>query len=198
MTVSAGRWILTAATLGVSLLYFPINRPWGTVHNLALPIDRHIPEVPIFVIPYLLGFYGMIVVGGVYLLRHESKLYERLCASILLASLVAYAVFLTFQTAVPRGLIAEPDLFGRILNWIRNTDRIYSAFPSGHTFLTTIFTWHLWKILPGAWRPWLILNAAAIIAATLLLRQHYVLDPLAGLVLGLGACWIVHGLYRET
>ncbi len=185
--------LFTLLILGVSLLYFPLNRAWGTVHSLATPWDANIPELPMFVIPYL-GTFLLMIGGGIsWTIWKRREVFWRLGWSIILAEVIAYVVYLIFQTAVPRQPTTDPSMFGAVLNWIRNTDRWYSAFPSGHAFLTTIFTWHLWAALPKWWRPILIVNAAAIIAATLFLRQHYLADPLAGLVLGLGASWVVRG-----
>lgn len=184
--------------LGMSLLYFPLNRPWGTVHSLATPWDARIPELPMFVIPYL-GTFLLMIGGGIsWTIWKRRDVFWRLGRSIIVAEAIAYVVYLTFQTAVPRQPTTDLSFFGAVLNWIRDTDRWYSAFPSGHTFLTVIFTWHLWAALPKWWRPILLMNAAAIIAATLFLRQHYLADPLAGLALGLGASWAVSRVMADN
>lgn len=183
--------LFTLLVLGVSLLYFPLNRPWGTVHILALPWDAKIPEIPAFVIPYLGTFFPMAVLGYLWTLWKRREVFWRLGWSIIFAEVIAYAVYVSFQTAVPRSPTSDPTVFGSVLNWIRSTDRYYSSFPSGHTFMTTIFTWHLWEALPRAWRPILVVNAVAIISATLFLKQHYLADPIAGLVLGMGVSWAV-------
>lgn len=177
------RWLATIALLGIFLLYFPLNRPWGTVHVLRLSIDDRIPEVPVFVVPYLLGFYALLVLGYLWFLRMPGVQYWRLALGLALGLLLSDVVYRTFQTTVPRTASLDRSVFGAALNWVRSADAPYSAFPSQHTLLTLLCTWNLWRVVDRWWRPLLVLNAGLILAATLLLRQHFVLDIVAGAAL---------------
>lgn len=184
--------------LVVILLYFPLNQPWGTVHLLQLPIDFHIPEVPVFVVPYVLNFYLLLIAVPIAMLKTPGRRFWRLTISLLAAQLIADLVYRFFQTTVPRPDSTPGGFFGSWLMAVRGADDPFSAFPSSHTFLTTIITWHLWGVVSRRMRPLLILNAALIIAATVLLRQHFVADIYAGLVLAVAVCSAVDGLVPDT
>ncbi len=177
------RWVATIALLGIFLLYFPLNRAWGTVHMLRLSIDGRIPEVPVFIVPYLFGFYALLVLGYVRFVRTPGVRFWRFALGIGLGLLLSDVVYRFFQTTVPRSPSLDHSVFGAALNWVRSADAPYSAFPSQHTLLTLLYTWNLWRVADRWWRPLLVLNAGLILAATLLLRQHFVLDIVAGAAL---------------
>ena len=68
-------------------------------------------------------------------------------------------------------------------------DNPYNDFPSLHTSLSTIIAIAWWRtdrrlgIVAGAW-------TALIVASTVFVKQHYVADVAAGLLLAWGASWL--------
>ena len=63
-------------------------------------------------------------------------------------------------------------------------DYPYNAAPSGHTFYTVISFLYIRRWHPKAQGIALII-ALLIIASTLFTKQHYVLDVISGLILGI-------------
>ncbi len=185
-----GRFAAFVWIMGLFSLYFPINWAWGAVHQLKTPLDEFIPLVPAFVIPYVFVFFawGAGLMGWAIVWR--PKLFLRLVASFTIACGLSYIVYLAFQTTVPRPDLEVTDGFTRILKWIYSSDRRFNAFPSGHTLTTTILLLSTYPIVRGLWKVVFCLAAASIIAATLLLKQHYILDILAGLAVGSFSFWL--------
>jgi membrane-associated phospholipid phosphatase len=104
--------------------------------------------------------------------------------------LIAYAVYLLLQTAVQRSDVEVHDFFTRVLKWIYSSDRRYNAFPSGHTVSTTILFLTTWPLVRKWWKVFFLIVALSIIASTLLLKQHYVPDVFAGLLVGTVGWWV--------
>jgi len=69
------------------------------------------------------------------------------------------------------------------------------CFPSGHTEMTLVTTYYAWKYHKKTFAVMLPVGTM-LIAATVVLRYHYVIDVLAGAVLAALVLWIGPHLYR--
>lgn len=183
-------------TLGLALLvaflfplYGPLNRPTEIVHYMSTPIDSIIPFWPLFVLPYLSYFIYILVATMIPLVRRNRTAFERFSLALLLTLAVSYLFYGFFQTGMHR-----PDL-GDSYGWLTDilakvyhSDNPYNAFPSSHASITTVCCLSLleWRRL----RPVIIIWAILIIASTVLVKQHYLADALAGVLLGALSFWI--------
>jgi membrane-associated phospholipid phosphatase len=168
----------------VILVYFPINQLMHDGVQLALPIDASIPIFAPAIIPYLFGAAMFVVLPILAALYVKPREFEAYAVSILTATIISYLVYLIFPTFVSRPELTSDDFFTKIIAILYNADRSYNAAPSGHTFYTTLSCLYVCRWLPKYQVVWIIV-AAAIILSTLFTRQHYVLDVVGGLVLGL-------------
>jgi membrane-associated phospholipid phosphatase len=169
--------------LVVLVLYFPINQLMRHGTQLSLPIDADIPLYPPAIVPYLIGtvlFVVLPILAAIYIKRGE---FETYAISILIATIISYLVYLIFPTFVTRPEITSNDVFSRIIAILYQADRSYNAAPSGHTFYSVLSCLYICRWLPRYKIIWVVL-AAVIIASTLFTRQHYVLDLVCGLALG--------------
>ncbi|MDO8578844.1 MAG: phosphatase PAP2 family protein [Dehalococcoidales bacterium] len=170
-------------------LYFPINRVAHGGMQLSLPIDRLVPLLPSAIVPYLFGdvlFVGLPVWAA---FRAKPGEFESYTISILLATGIAYIIYLTVPTFVTRPEITATDVFSNMLRLLYQTDRVYNAAPSGHAVYTTLSFLYLSRWKPK-WRLVWLAGAALILASTLLTRQHYVLDMAAGITVASMAYFI--------
>jgi membrane-associated phospholipid phosphatase len=182
--LSARRVIWLVLILVVLALYFPINHFAHGGVQLQLAIDEHIPLYPPAIVPYLLGsllFIGFPIWAAINMKPGE---FEAYAISVLLATVISYAVYWIFPTFVMRPEIPGKDIFSQAIGVLYQTDRAYNAAPSGHTFYTMLSFSYL-----GRWRPkyylvWII-STVIILASTLLTRQHNILDLISGLALAI-------------
>ncbi|MFA5308441.1 MAG: phosphatase PAP2 family protein [Dehalococcoidales bacterium] len=191
MQISSRRIFWLVIILALLAVYFVINRFVSGGRALALPVDKHIPLFPPAIIPYLAGsvlFVAFPVWASLYAPRGR---YEAYLISFLTATIVSYIIYLALPTYVIRPEVESGDFLSRAVALLYRHDFPQNAAPSGHTFYTTIsfFYFRLWQ--PRYWGIALII-AIMIIASTLLTKQHYVLDVIAGLALGI----ISYGLGR--
>jgi membrane-associated phospholipid phosphatase len=189
MNVSKRRILWLVIMLGLLLVYLPINRLVQGGRALSLPIDKDIPLYPPAVIPYLLGSFLFVAFPIWASLYSERGEFEAYLISILTATIVSYLVYVTLPTYVIRPEVHSQDFFSRAVRLLYQNDYPQNAAPSGHTFYTLISFLYL-----KSWKPNVqiisLIIALLIIASTLLTKQHYVLDVMAGLILGLLAYWI--------
>jgi membrane-associated phospholipid phosphatase len=182
--MSRRRLIWLIIILIVLALYFPVNRMAHGGVQLSLPIDKLIPLYPPAVVPYLLGDILFIAFPIWAAIRIKPQEFEAYTVSILFATLVSYLAYLIFPTFVIRPHISSTDVFSKALVIIYQTDKAYNAAPSGHTFYSALSFAYLSRWKPK-YKPIWILATLLILASALLTKQHYVLDIVCGLALGI-------------
>jgi membrane-associated phospholipid phosphatase len=109
--------------------------------------------------------------------------------------LVCYTLYTFFPVWGPKYFRAGPVevngwFFTRIMRSIHAHGAILgAAFPSSHVAATLIPWWHAWRNVPRS-RPWLTGLFVLLAAATIYCRYHYVVDVMAGLLLGTFMLWL--------
>lgn len=177
--LNIGLFVLNLIFLG---LYLPLNTPRSPMFNLETEIDKYIPLIPFFVIPYL-SFY-IFLFFTIFSLRNSKyvkNLYATLVSSFL-TILISYLVYTAFQTHVIRPPIASDNFFLMILSYLYYIDNPYNGFPSIHASLSTIGAL-TWINRQSKYSKIFITWAAVIIISTLLTKQHYILDIFGGTLL---------------
>jgi predicted protein tyrosine phosphatase len=169
---------------------------WITAHRahvgtLFFKWERHIPFVPIMIIPYM--SIDLFFVAGPFLCRDKQEL-STFAKRISFAIVIAGICFLLFPL---RFAFERPHVsgwLGAIFNAFRNFDQPYNLLPSLHIALRTILA-HLYArhsrgILRVASNIWFSL----IGFSTVLTYQHHVMDLVGGFVLA-GYCFYI---FREA
>ncbi len=158
------------------------------VMNLRTPLDAVLPVVRPFVIPYVslnpLVYFTLIV-----FLLFRTKVFQSACLAMITAWFVSYFFYFFLQTEVIRPVLAGTDLFTRMIQGVYATDNPYNDFPSLHTSISTILAIHWFRfdrragIVATVW-------TALIVASTVLIKQHYLADLVAGLLLAFSASYL--------
>ena len=159
-----------------------------------LPIDDKIPFLAPFVVPYYL-WSALLVCTGLYLLFKSPNGFRRYMQSIALGFTVAAVIFLVFPNGQDLRPAALPDdcVFCRMIAAIYSVDTNTNVLPSVHVLgtmaaISAVFC----SELPLLQKPWLrallVVLALLINASTVFIKQHSLLDLLAGLLLSV----IVH------
>jgi membrane-associated phospholipid phosphatase len=158
------------------------------VMNLRTPLDVALPVVRPFVVPYVslnpLVYFTLIV-----FLLFRTKVFQSACLAMITAWFVSYFFYFFLQTEVIRPVLAGTDLFTRMIQGVYATDNPYNDFPSLHTSISTILAIHWFRfdrragIVATVW-------TALIVASTVLIKQHYLADLVAGLLLAFSASYL--------
>ena len=184
--MSTRRLLWLILVLFALAIYFPINRFARGGVEPSLPIDNLIPLFPPAIVPYLLG--NVLLVGlPIWAAKHVKIIeFEAYVISILLATTVAYTTYLVLPTFVTRPEISSEDICSKAIVILYQADQVHNAAPSGHTFYTLLSFLYLRRWHCRFQSVWLVF-VSLVLASTLLTRQHYVLDLVSGLAVGIGA-----------
>ena len=176
--------LVIPAILATNLIYEALNHGPYRIF-LETPLDRALPVVPIFAIPYvsLIPYIGLSLIVFLFF---RIRVYRSAALTMIVVWFVSYAFYFFLQSYVARPAIAGTDPFSGIIRTIYASDQPYNDFPSLHTSLSTVMAIHWWRldrrigILAAVW-------TALIVASTVLVKQHYLADVAGGLVLAAAA-----------
>jgi membrane-associated phospholipid phosphatase len=192
-------WGLASWVVEYGLLlavYLAVNAATAK-HGVAVPLLPFEARIPL--VPAAFPVYASVYLEAalpIVLLR-TTREYLRLQAGCVVMSLLAFAVFALAPMAYPR---PHPDLHGAVqallaAEW--TVDGPACTFPSLHV----AFAWLLAFALggkSGLRRALWWINAALISVATLLVKQHFLVDVVAGIALASGVWAMVPRLGMAT
>lgn len=157
-------------------------------HTVECALDRRIPFVPVFVVPYIL-WYVYVPLPLLYMSLTDKRRFARQAAALFPGILLCLGIFILWPSRVDLRpeLSGEGGLFTALCRIIYAHDKPLNVFPSMHCFeaLTvhlTTFSGGLGKRHP-ALRAGSGVLAALICLSTVFIKQHSVLDGLAGCAL---------------
>lgn len=168
------------------------NAQRGVYYDVGFGFENSIPFLPAFILGYLCVYGSMIYM---YFLADEITFWRRTAVSMLVMTTMAFVVFLMF----PVKMALRPDIAtiegGGIIGWLTRfyfvIDKPYNAFPSLHVAYPTLVTLLVWRRRPLA--RWILLAMTFITAVSVVLvKQHYISDVIAGLILAV-VCFAVVG-----
>lgn len=151
-----------------------------TIHYPETWLDAHIPFVPEFVWPYWAYFAYLGVAVWLPKTRHDLA---RLAGGLVGVHLLGFASYLLYPSAMHRIDIACATLSCDMVGAMYLLDPGFGVFPSLHAACSVYIM--LCVATYGSRYRWPIyLFGAAIVAATVLIKQHYIVDVPAGIALG--------------
>jgi membrane-associated phospholipid phosphatase len=180
--------LLIPAILGTNLIYDGLNHGPNRIF-LETALDRALPVVPIFAVPYvsLIPYIGVSLIAFLFF---RVRVYRSAAITMIVVWFISYAFYFFLQSYIARPDITGTDPFSAMVRTIYRSDQPYNDFPSLHTSLSTIIAIHWWRvdkrigILAAVW-------TALIVASTVLIKQHYFADLLGGLILASVTSWLV-------
>ena len=169
----------------LNIVYVHLNNPLRPVHNLVTDIDRAIPFVKLFVIPYAL-WYPFILISLTYFCYKNRLTFYVSLFSIIIGMIISYIFYFLFQTTVPRPVLYGNDFLTNLVKFIYKNDSPYNCFPSIHVLTTYIVMKGISK--EGIKNKFVYLTAAVlgvlIIISTQFIKQHVMLDLLLAILMG--------------
>lgn len=167
----------------LNVFYVLLNNGDGEVHSLITSIDRSIPLVEAFVIPYLI-WYPFILFTMLYLCIKDRQNYYVTLIAYVFGLLVCYVTYVLFQTHVPRPVLVDDGIFTQILKIVYHNDQPFNAFPSIHVLSSYLMMKAIHMSPVKNWRNQLIVHSfsSMIILSTLFVKQHVILDVVAGIL----------------
>jgi membrane-associated phospholipid phosphatase len=161
--------------LAFKSLYVPLNKR-KSKYYWELPIDKKIPLIPLFVLPYL--FYFAFTAIAFFTLWNTRYIYP-----LMIALFLSYAIALPIWYFVPNG-VKRPTVHGNswlhsIVRYVHRYDEDGNGLPSAHVYVALICGHFLILGYPSLW-PLSALGAFLISISTLFTKQHYIIDVPGG------------------
>lgn len=174
--------------------------PVGSGFRLLLGgLDDAIPFVPEMVVFYRFLFYGMVILTMLYFAFVEYNKGYALGWSLVIISLIAVLVYIIFPVSTYQWRLVYLPQLSLSNFWqaqvydIFSTDTPFNCFPSLHAAVSTIcfYTWYEYSRVRVSRTTEIVAIATFVIAAgvvlsTLFIKQHYVVDEIAGIILAWG------------
>lgn len=188
LLVAYAIWFVTFMAVGRYAATLPTR-------DLTSALDRAIPLVPSFVWPYELCY--ALPVAALFVLR-DFRRFDRALVAIGLASASAYVVYVCFPIAFPRPAMGD-SLAERVLalEYAADFQPGANKLPSMHVALSWIMGIAMLGQRGRACDVFIAALVLAITASTVFVKQHLVIDVVAGIAWGVGAWQIVGRFARH-
>jgi membrane-associated phospholipid phosphatase len=187
----------------VGLIYIHLNQADGVAYSLVTDLDRQIPFMKSFVIPYL-SWYGFLLVGFLYLAYKDRSMYYKTLFQFIMGLLLCYGVYAIYQTTVPRPELTGSDWLLRMVQWVYRSDQPFNCFPSTHVLTSYLMMKAYLRSTTIFWPYKIAVTSMSllIIVSTLLVKQHVLLDIVGAVLVSEGVVYVVErfriGLLKES
>lgn len=146
-----------------------------------LDLDDRIPFIPEFVFIYL-SIYPLFLLPFFYI--RNAAFFRVFSWAYITVMVVCYATYLTYPVAMMRPSLEESSFSTWALRIVYNTDKPVNCFPSMHVAMSLLASLTIMEV--HRVRGLLALLLTLFIAiSTLFIKQHYVMDVVAGMMLTL-------------
>jgi membrane-associated phospholipid phosphatase len=174
--------------------------PAGSGFRLETGLDAAIPFVPEMVVFYLYLFYPFVVLTMIYFAFVEYRKGYALGWSLVAINGIAVLIYIVFPVSTfwyRQELLAHPmvgNIWADQVYYVFANDTSFNCFPSLHAAVSTIcfFAWFQYaKTKPNKTTKAVVITAfgiaVGVIFSTLFIKQHYIADEIAGIVLA----WVI-------
>ncbi|MGL5378554.1 phosphatase PAP2 family protein [Clostridium sp.] len=167
----------------INVNYIIANKLYEKGFNIQLHIDQIIPFESGFVIPYLY-WYIYIFLGLIFILSKDREGYIRTFIKIILGMCICYVIFYIFPTEINRPVIEGSSILDKLLQIVYSSDRPFNCFPSIHVLNTYLIMRNTKKVYNKRFFIYTQAIGVLIIFSTLFIKQHFVLDIIAAILIG--------------
>ena len=183
MSVRAKARYIFLTLLFYFIAYFSIQS-FITVneYNLSTEIDRLIPFVPQFVWVYH-TIVPILLFTAIVLIQRKDVFLSMITA-LIVAGLTMSVFYVVFPSFYPREPIGDYSLSAALVEMTRMVDGSNNTFPSGHVTFSWILVFFVSLSEQARKFRWAyLLWAVLITTSTLVLKQHFIVDAISGILL---------------
>ena len=163
--------------------------PPKDVHLIHCALDDRIPNIAVFIYPYVSWFPYIVVCAALAIKNLDDRQFKK----AVLVLTTGMNIFLFISYVWPTGLDLRESivydlhtLSGNLLKFVQTVDTPKSVFPSMHVYVTLVlqYTLEMQKKLVPAWGIWVgRVLALLIVLSTMFAKQHSAVDVTAAIVM---------------
>lgn len=184
--------------IALQLLYFPLNQKTndGILIDLKV-IDGIMPLIGEFVVIYVAGIAILSIGPLLMTIVLPRSLFQAYVLTHITVMLIGFFVWMLVPAYVYKAPFEPQDQFDTWTQELHLRDVDYgnqNAFPSSHVYYLTVLLFFIAKRWP---RTWFLCALLSVLNAwsTMLTRQHYFWDVIAGLFLAYGGIWLTYRVF---
>lgn len=151
--------------------------------NLSLFLDKEIPFISAFIFPYIYWYVYMFI-GLIFILLKDRRKYIRALLAVYIGMSVCYLFYYLFPVEIIRPTVMNNSFSNKLVNIIYQNDRPFNCFPSIHVLNTYIVMRYTNRKENKSWFYYTQIVGILIILSTLFIKQHFILDGIAAMILG--------------
>lgn len=177
--------------------------PPKDAHLIHCALDDRIPNMAIFIYPYMSWFPYIVVCAALAIKNLDDRQFKK----AVLVLTTGMNIFLFISYVWPTGLDLRESivydlhtLSGNLLKFVQTVDTPKSVFPSMHVYVTLVlqYTLEMQKKLVPAWEIWVgRVLAVLIVLSTMFTKQHSAVDVTAAIVMFAVLALAVEKLVKE-
>lgn len=182
-------FLIFVAVLGVSYLGNQLLYSWGVTKGSnypEVPLDKKIPLISWFVYPYFLTFpLGLFTFF--YLAYKDKKAFYNVFITLVISFAISGVVYLFGQTVFTKPDFEPKTFTDKFVVWTWGSTNPVNCFPSQHCFMAYAMILACLSAKKEKmnifFKIFTIIVSIMIVLATVLIRQHFVLDMVASFVI---------------
>lgn len=192
--------LIIAILFGIYLLCFALLESLDPPNVLLidLQIDHIIPFSKYAAVFYCLWHAEIPIIMLYAYFKKSKKEYWELALSLLIGMFLILFICTVFpnQVALRPEYVEGNDLFACLTRLVYSLDDSQNVFPSGHALGAVLMAIGWYRFMDKTWKKTIgISSNALIILSTLLLKQHSIIDVLAGIILAFIVNQIIPSIY---
>ena len=164
--------------------FFTIQKRWIAegvpMHNMATSLDAHIPFVPWLIWPY--WFYFPFLGLAIWIVRNRMELL-RTAFGFMSLHFTGFGLYLLYPTVMTRIEIPCDTLSCQWVGAMYVMDPGFGIFPSLHVAMSLFMVLTAFEYKSALRWPMTVFFGF-IVAATVMVKQHYIIDIPPGFILG--------------
>lgn len=155
--------------------------------NWISSIDKHIPFIDWMILPYY-SYYLLIIIPP-FIIKNKEKL-KTLTNILIKTTLFCYLIYCVWPISSSNILNqVESDTFSFLHSSITFDFLHQNSLPSMHVAVSGIIAFTL-SAEYSKWGKLFYLSALGIFFGTFLIKQHYILDSISGLIIVIIVCYL--------
>ena len=165
-------------------------------YSFLTSLDTAIPFIPEFIWIYhtLIPIIG---ISAIVLIKNR-KLFFSTLNGYIIATIILSIFYIFLPSFYPRQLITDSSVSSYMVELTRLIDNANNTFPSGHVTFSWLLALFLmksdcakrWKWLGPTYLIW----ATLIAISTLVLKQHYIVDVISGIILATACFYLANAM----
>lgn len=203
--IDENRYALWLLYLPVYLLYFALLQlrevPLDSVRIIEIPLDRMIPTIPAFFVPY--GFWWLLFPGALlfFLFSGTRRDFLKLCFILF----GGYTICMVVYTLWPNGLelretLEGTDIFSMGVLWLRSIDPPRNVCPSMHVSSTVAIdiVVRQCSYIKTRYKNMETVVAVLICISTVFIKQHSIVDVALGFIMSVVLWGVWEKFFRNV